>query len=90
MFICPEIRVFIDMYQLASLIYFSLSHSIDPEIEGMIVIIEYHHILTELYKILKPHTRLQFPILNLIKNDIRTHSYIINSSVYEGWYSDNR
>ena len=73
------------MYQLASWLYESLFHSIDPVVEGMIVIVEYHHILTELYKILKPHTRSQFPILNLLKNDIRTHSYIINSSVHEGW-----
>ena len=56
------------MYQLASWLYESLSHSINPEVEGMIVIVEYYHILTELYKILKPHTRLQFPILYLFEN----------------------
>lgn len=38
--IVPEIGVFIDMDELESWLYQSLSHCINPEVEGMIVIVE--------------------------------------------------
>ena len=77
--------MFIDVYELKSWFYFSLSDSLYPEVESMIVIVKYDDIMIYMNKILKSDTRSQYTILYLLKNYIRTNPYIINSSVYEGW-----
>jgi hypothetical protein len=54
--IVPEVGVFIDVYELVSWLYDSLSHCVDPVVEGVIVVVEYDHTLTELHKMLESDT----------------------------------
>jgi hypothetical protein len=49
----------------------------------MIMIVEYYYTLTELYKILESNTGSEFSILHLLKYDIRSDLYIIQSSIYD-------
>lgn len=74
--IVPEIRVFINMYEFKSYFYYSSSHRITPEVEGMIMIVEYHHILTHLYKIPESYTWSEDAIFYLFEDNIFSDAYI--------------
>lgn len=74
--IVPEIRVFINMYEFKSCFKYSSSYRITPEVEGMIVIIKYYYILTQLHKILESNTWSEYTIFDLFENNIFSDVHI--------------
>lgn len=84
--------MFIDMDDVESWLEDSSSHCIEPEIEGMVVIVEYYNLRSSYnsHKIPESLTRPQNSIFYLFKYHIISDYHIIESSIYETRDSESR